>query len=117
MTRETKNILLAVAGSIAAMAVRVYFEEKEQQRYIAKDLEYLRSSLKSVARDNEKRSIKTIRVTPDSDAEKELMKCMKYTKDGVTCRLGAMFGWDYNEYDFSQADINRLVEMHNAGAI
>ena len=38
------------------------------------------------------------------------MDLLKVTKDKKACRLGAIFGWNYNEYDISDEDFLRIKE-------
>ena len=46
-----------------------------------------------------------LRVLPDSEAEEYFMKTyMPICKDNVICRLGLIFGWDYNEYEITDDD-------------
>lgn len=53
---------------------------------------------------------KIFKVIPDSEAEEYLMKLFKYCKDGPICRLGALFGRYFNEYEISTEDLNRIKE-------
>ena len=55
--------------------------------------------------------MKTIRVLPGENEDRfmELFKQFKYPKNTV-CRLGAIFGKPYNEYDISDYDYDRFAE-------
>lgn len=56
-----------------------------------------------------------LRVLPDSEAEEYFIKkYMPICKDKVICRLGLIFGLDYNEYEITDDDFKRchnLIEL------
>ena len=54
--------------------------------------------------------MKTLKILADSEAEGYFMDLLKVTKDKKACRLGAIFGWNYNEYDISDEDFLRIKE-------
>lgn len=56
-------------------------------------------------------SIVTIRVAPYSEAERYLInELFKICKDETACRLGVIFGFEYNEYDISKKDYRRIKD-------
>lgn len=101
------RVVLSIVTAIAACAVKEYVSDKIAKKMT---IESIKNTVKTATTNNSTSQVKTIRVTPDSDAEKELMKYVQFTKDGIVCRIGALFGWKYNEYDLTQADIDRIVE-------
>lgn len=56
-------------------------------------------------------AIHNLKVYPDSKAEAELMRLFKLVEvkpESVICRLGSIFGTDYNEYIFSDGLYNQI---------
>ena len=54
-----------------------------------------------------------LKITPGSEAEKYFNnKHMKLCKDKVNVRLSSETGKDYNEYEFSDADYDRIREKY-----
>lgn len=52
-----------------------------------------------------------LKVEPDSEAEEYIIKTiMPLCKDNVVCRLGALFGDDFNEYIISDPDYKNLTK-------
>ncbi len=53
--------------------------------------------------------MRTLKVVPYSPAEDKFVnKLMPVCKDKVVCRLGALFGWPYNEYVITEEDFQRI---------
>ena len=51
-----------------------------------------------------------IQIVPDSEAEMFFIKVlMPVCKDKVICRLGVLFGWNYNEYEVTRNDSKRIA--------
>lgn len=65
-------------------------------------------------------AIHNLKVYPDSKAEVELMRLFKLVKvkpELVICKLGSIFGTDYNEYIFSDGLYNQIKdELSKEGA-
>ena len=47
---------------------------------------------------------RVLKIVPDSEAEArfmELLSKVDVKPNSISCRLGEVFGWDYNEYTFT----------------
>ena len=56
-----------------------------------------------------------LRVLPDSEAEEYFMKTyIPICKNKVICRLGLIFGWDYNEYEITDDDFKRCQNLRES---
>lgn len=53
-----------------------------------------------------------LKIFPGSEAETYFVeKYMPVCKDEVVCRLGSVYGMDWNEYEITDADFHRCQEL------